>query len=277
MFNRIIARTRNPHTNTVNKEVTIDLTSQFRFRKVDGLGPVKAAISTVELASESGSTFLSSKDSARNIVFNVEFKPDFASGFTYTDLRRHLYEVFTPRSEVEMRFNDSDLGEMAISGYVEAHEPDIFSDNPSVQVSVLCPDPYFRRPGAGSTEVLVPDASVASFNIPYSGHVPTGFSVEFKITEAMSSAKLSLLKTGTDGEISIQTAFNVGDIVRVVTVPGQKVVHRYRDSVRTSILGYFSGSMTPMKLHNGQNYFTFNRRWSVTDFKITYQTLYGGL
>lgn len=277
MFNRIIAKTRNSHTNAVNKEVTIDLESQFRFKSVEGLGPVKASISTVELASESGSTFLSSKDSARNIVLTVEFKPDYSAGVGYAQLRRYLYEVFTPRSEVDLAFNDSDLGSMSIIGYVESHEPDIFSENPSVQISILCPDPYFRESGAGSTTVSVPDASLASFNVPYSGHVPTGFTVEFTTTETMSHAKLSLLKQGSAGEISIETSFNVGDIIRVVTVPGQKVVHRHRGTERTSLLGYFTGNLTAMKLSNGQNYFTFNRRWSVTNFKISYKTLYGGL
>lgn len=277
MFNRIIARTRMPYTNAVNKEVTIDADSQFRFKSVDGLGPVKAEISTVELASEAGSTFLSSKDSVRNIVIKVEYRPDYSRGFTVTDLRRKLYEVFTPKSKVDLFFNDSDLGAMSIVGYVESFEPDIFSDKPSVQISILCPEPYFRRPGEAQTTVTIPDASIASFNIPYSGNIPVGFLLEYTITEAISEGRLELVKLGSDGKLSLLSAFNIGDVIRINTVPGAKYVQRVRSGTTTSILGAFSGATTPMKLHNGQNYFTFNRRWSVTNFKITYRTLYGGL
>lgn len=277
MFNRIIARTRNPYTNAVNKEVTMDLSSQYRFTNVDGLGPVKASISTVELSSEAGSTYLSSRDTARNIVIHVEFKPDYSAGFDYTSLRRNLYDVFTPRSEVDLTFNDAKLGAMSITGYVESHEPDIFSDNPAVQISVLCPDPYFRRPSEASTVVNVASASAGSFNIPYSGHVPTGFLVEFTVNETLSEAKMTLRKSGTNGELTVHTAFQSGDQIRINTVPGQKYVQRVRSGTVTSILGAFSGAMIPMKLQNGQNYFTFDRRWSIDGFKFTYRPLYGGL
>lgn len=277
MFNRITARTRNTGNDTLNKEVVLDLSSQYRFTKVDGLGPVKASISTVEMASESGSTFLSSKDSVRNIVLYVELKPDYSSGQTYTALRRYLYEVFTPRSEVQLTFNDAVLDAMSIMGYVESHEPDIFSDNPAVQISVLCPDPYFRNPSSPSTVVNVASSSAASFNVPYSGHVPVGFLIEYDVNETLSEAKLTLLKTGTKGELTVHTAFQAGDRIRINTVPGQKYVQRVRGGEVTSILGAFSGAMSPMKLENGQNYFTFNRRWSIDGFKITYRTLYGGL
>jgi phage-related protein len=48
-----------------------------------------------------------------------------------------------PKRETRLEFYSDDLIPVEISGYVESVETNLFSKDPELLVSILCPDPYF--------------------------------------------------------------------------------------------------------------------------------------
>lgn len=280
MLTKIVAQTRNIYTYDVVSTLTIDVTDQnsvYRLKDIDGLGPVKAEISSVDLAAEAGQAFLYARDSSRNITMTLEFNPDWKTDSDTTSLRRKLYEVFMPKTRVELALTDTEMGVMSIVTYVETHEPVIFSQKPSVQISMLAMEPYFRKPPEGTLTYQVPNSRISSFSVPFDGDVPVGFAMECTLTQARANVDFRFAKLGTKGEAVVNTSWEAGDIYRLQTVSGQKGVLRYRDGKGTSILGRFSGTFTPLKLTKGLNYFTFSHPTSVTNMKLMYIRLYGGM
>ncbi len=131
-------------TNYKDETLDIDLTtprgSGFAVTNITGLGPVGADINTVSYASRDGSVFASARVDNRNIVFSFLFLP--SDGDSIEDVRQRSYKYFPVKSKVTLVFKTTNRN-ARIQGYVETNEPDIFSEQESTQISIICPDPYF--------------------------------------------------------------------------------------------------------------------------------------
>lgn len=143
--------------------------------RVDGLGPVPKSIQSSQYSNWEGGIYQSAKASMRNIVLSLQYRPNYAQFDTVQDLRRDLYNWFAPGSEIEMRFitGDTQYDDYRIKGVVETMEPNIFSKDPEVQVSIICPDPYFSSPRNIVTNGQTPNY----VDLPEVGTAPSGFQV----------------------------------------------------------------------------------------------------
>ena len=146
--------------------------SQYVIQKIDGLGPAKADISTTSYVTMPGGKFQNARTGQRNIVFSIGFNPDYAlSDDPYGDLRRATYPWFTPGNELDLHFTDTKIGEVKIEGWVESCDPDIFSKDPTLVVSVICPEPFFSalapltvtRDGTGDLSFTNPGTAPSGF------------------------------------------------------------------------------------------------------------------
>ena len=117
-----------------------DYSSGYLVVDVDGLGPVKAAFTTTQLANTAGSQFRSSVRESRNVVITLGLRPDFVTS-SGQSLRDGLYRFFSPGEVVTLGvFMDGEiLGQLV--GRTETVDPEIFVKKPSVVISVLCFDP----------------------------------------------------------------------------------------------------------------------------------------
>jgi len=117
---------------------TLEDSSGLLITEIDGLGPVKANVNMTQLATADGDIFNSSRLNGRNIVI----KARFTYADTIEDARLLSYKFFpighklTFHIETDNRIAETD-------GFVESNEPDIFSDESDMQVSVLCESPWF--------------------------------------------------------------------------------------------------------------------------------------
>lgn len=123
----------NPYSNGVN------------VRNITGIGPEAVTIATNELAVVDGSVFSSQRAPERNITFDLSFM-DMPDG----EPVRHLtYKMFSIGTPVRLTF-ETDERNLYIDGWVESNSPSIFEEEEYTQISVVCPDPWFR-----STSVIV--------------------------------------------------------------------------------------------------------------------------
>lgn len=134
-------------TNYKDETLSIDIynsaTSGVNIRKIDGLGPVKANITTTAIVSGDGDIYNSARADKRNIVLTLGFviTPNLDLN-TIEDVRQMSYKYFPLKSLVKINI-ETDNRSLYTYGYVESNEPDIFSDDETCQVSIICPDSYF--------------------------------------------------------------------------------------------------------------------------------------
>lgn len=278
MYTQIIGRTRDPVTGAVANEIVIDLrdpNSEYILQNINGLGPIKADVTSVDLVSESGSRVLGSRIGSRNIVFSLAFNPNWSSGSSVTELRRNLYSVFTPEFEVDFLIRDDVLGLMETEAIIETHDPDIFTRDPSVQISLLCHKPSFRLSGGGLT--THEPGRYDRFSMTYEGTHTVGFAMEATISTNMTDTPLIFAKPMMGGYVSVTSDWQVGDILRIQTMPGMKMVRRHRGGDFIPLLSRMGANMTDLKLLPGNNTFTFNRDSDISHLKIMYTQEYGGL
>lgn len=207
-------------------ELPLDASSGYVVKSIDGLGPVKADIITTEYVGRDGGAYQNAKGNMRNIVFQLGFSPSYESVDPIGELRRNLYNFLTPKMKVEMYFLNDSFETVSIIGYVESFEPSIFSDDPEVQVSILCPDPYFNslvpitvsRQGDGSLSFINP------------GNVDVGLTMTVGLLYSPFdySSTFTLARTSP----SVETMSYVGPVfmgnysltVRIISIKGSKSV-----------------------------------------------------
>lgn len=161
---------------------TVTLADTIIVRNIDGLGPVKATVNTTPFGSADGESFNGSNVGKRNIVLTLALNPNWATQ-SMASLRQLLYAYFMPKAKVRLRFFRDTMSMVEIVGYVEGFEPNIFSKDPEVQISIICPMPDFVDVSATVVSGLVGNGSVETA-VNYVGTVSTGFVVAIKTSVA---------------------------------------------------------------------------------------------
>lgn len=272
----------------------------FIIRSIDGLGPPKANVNTTSSANLDGSSFNSAFLTDRNIVLDIVFDDSYPIEF----LRQKTYDMFPLKQEVRLDFVLDRRNVYAV-GYVESNEPDIFSDQESTQISILCPDPFFR----GALQSVTLDPSEARFEFPYSNE-----SLDSKLTEFSELIEQKAYTANNEGGSAIgftleawaanehsgtvyvrnpkqdaYLAFDTtvfpdgallpGDHVVITTQVGSKRATLYRGIDTYNILGSIVSGSKWLQLDRGVN--TLEMAIDPVnpgiDLSITYQTLYEGI
>jgi len=151
-----------------------------QIRSIDGLGPVKAELASTAFASGRGELFQGSSIGKRNIVMTLGLNPNWVDQ-TMATLRQQLYAYFLPEAWTKLRFFSDHMPTVDIEGIVEGFEPNIFSQDPEIQVSVLCHRPDFIDIDATLYEGVVDDGT-AELEFVYAGTVATGFELRIDAT-----------------------------------------------------------------------------------------------
>lgn len=111
---------------------------------IEGLGYPSATISNSETFNNAVSIYGNTVKQPRNIVITFGVS---SFGFNTVEQARELiYEMLPSSTELYMEFK-SDEKIRNIIGYVENITPIIFDQKESVQVSIICPNPYFYSGG----------------------------------------------------------------------------------------------------------------------------------
>jgi hypothetical protein len=244
---------------------------------IDGLGPVKANLVSSSYAGQDGAQFQSARRESRNIVLKLELEPDYVNN-DVESLRQQLYSFLMPKSEVDLKFITDKGLEVDITGRVESNEPSIFTQEPGVDVSVMCFESDFIDPDL----VSIPGTSTelsTEMDIEYAGNIDTGFVLTLNFNRDESAITVYL--TTPDGTLhQLDFAYTLlnGDKLVISTVDGAKGAWLTRTGIETSVLYGIPAANEWLKLSRGTNKLrVYATGTPDIPFTLEYYTRYGGL
>ena len=297
-------------TNHLDESIILELRfpekSGFLVQEITGLGPAKANINSTELSTTDGSFYNSARLNSRNITMTLKFMHTP----TIETVRQLSYKYFPVKKRIKLTVN-TDNRSCEIYGYVEANEPNIFSNQSSTTISIVCPDPYFYSTGDGATKVTVFSGIIPTFEFPFSneslvnplmsmgdivlnqeqnvvydGESDIGINIFIHAIGSVenpiitNSGTSEVMKIDTD-KLTTLTGFGIisGDDIIISTIKGQKSVTLIRDGVYINILNCLDRDTNWFQLTRGDNVFAFYADTGVTNmqFRIENRTVYEGV
>jgi Phage tail protein RIFT-related domain len=256
-------------------------TDLIQIRNIDGLDPVKASVNTTPFGSVDGESYVGGSVPKRNIVLTLHPNPDW-DNWSYETLRRLLYSYFMPKRPTRLVFYSDDMVPVEISGVVEGVSTNLFSKDPELVVSIICPDPYFTALNPTViTGQSVRDGGAIEL-IEYNGSVEAGIKVKVTAVSAPNPTVIGV-QIG-DPAISYFTAIATVDptnFFEMSSVPMRKYVQNVNigSGVITNLLSKATlrgGSAWPV-LEHGENEFSVITDQGVQDWELTYFERFGGL
>lgn len=251
---------------------------------IQGLGPVKAETESTPFATGRGELYQGSSIGKRNIVMTLGLNPDWATQ-TMATLRQLLYAYLLPGVYSKLRFFSDYLPTVDIEGIVESFEPNIFSQDPQIQVSVLCHKPDFQDVDATVYTGVVDDGSI-ELEFDYIGNIATGF--ELRIDRTVANPSYT-------GSVTVSVASPVEPLPQVITIDPVTIntVDYFKLSTRSQLKRVQSidiadgstankldkmtaGSVWPV-LHPGQNIFSVAAEENDQVWTLAYFNRFAGL
>lgn len=245
--------------------------NQYQVYEVDGLYPPTASISTSENIGD-GSIVTNSRVSKRNIVIYLKINGDVENN------RLNLYQYAQTGKYIKL-YISTESKNVWIEGRVESIETTMFNMTTICQISVLCPEPYFK-----DLEETINSISTikGNFYFPFYTVEPIPFSVYEKI-QILNLLNLGNIKCGMTIEISAkgkilnpviynretqefigfgctQRPFEMqpSDRIIVTTYTNNKKVKLIRNAVETNIFNNLRPNSTFLQLDSGDNTFTYS-------------------
>lgn len=241
---------------------------------IKGLEPVKATVGTQPYGTIDGSFFSGSNVADRNIVVDLLPKPDWVE-WNIPKIRNEAYKYFMPRSYIRLVFESTERAPVEIFGYVETCEPNIFSKDNEIQISLICPDPHFK-----GVDVVVREGVINEdwIELLYDGTIESGILVS--ITEASGTVT-------TDFQIALdaETFFFEGLVSSLYSIvmssrPGEKFLRNVDLSTgeNISILNSMGTGSVWLAIQPGPNQiFQVLSDDGLQNWRIEYYERFGGL
>lgn len=259
---------------------------------VGGLDPPKATVNLTNLASMDGSLLNSAKVNTRNLVINLKITGDIEAN------RLELYRFFRPKHSCTFYFKNKRRN-VKIEGVVESVECPQFTNKEIMQVSILCPMPYFQ-----DIEEIIADMSDSSAGfifpfsininepIPFSEYVigkqtsvintsETDVGVLFEVFFFANASKVVIINVGTGEMMQAIYSFLPGDTLKISTETGNKKVTLVRGGVARNLFLALSDDSVFLQLEPGNNTFSYLVDDGTSDQNVTitlrYRELYAGV
>lgn len=278
--------------NTRNNILTLTQNEDnFQVLKITGLNPPKAQINTTKMATLDGKKFNSSTLNERNIVITVKLNGDIEKN------RIRLYSFFRPKEWCKFYYKNNSRN-VFIEAYTENVECDLFTNNEVMQISLLCPEPYFK-----DIQEIIDDISkiLSKFEFPFSIDEE---GIEFstldtsKITNVHNSSemdigviididiyshieKLLIKNTSTGETLTLNYQFQSNDKVTINTNKGHKSIKLVRNAETINIFSAIEKGSAFFRLNIGDNFFSYladdGENDSFVHIVFRRNTLYGGI
>ena len=255
----------------------------------DGLTPPTADVVTSAVSMFDGEQFNYSKLQKRNIVLRIWPTRDVEKN------RINLYKWFTSKQWIRLYFSNESRS-VYIDGYVEIMDGGLYSNPQNYQVSIICPDPYFKN--VDETFVIGSYVNplfefpfsidedgiefstydvVSSVTIENKSDAEAGMSIVLTATNTVANPKI--YRRDTLEKFALKFEMQAGDIITINTRKGEKGVKLYRNGVETNIINSIDRQSKWLQLIPGDNLFTYDADDGLiflnADFK--YNQIYGGV
>ena len=275
--------------NAAGKLLELTHNENYNVTKVTGLNPPSATINTKTVTNFDGARFNSSRVNMRNIVITLlPVDPIDAN-------RIALYEYFKVKQFVRIYYKNR-LRDVYIDGYVETIEDDFFTMSQNIQISIICPETYFKSVDYGISRFLtVVDLFEAPFSIPeegmavseklnnYSvnvtnrGDVSTGMILYGVFTGNVSG--LTIWNQLTKERMAIDYQFKAGDELYINTNKGNKSITLLRSGAKSNLINYLKDESIWLVLEPGINSFEYVTEYGQmnVELSIEHADLYQGV
>lgn len=244
--------------------------------EVEGLNPVKAELSSSSYVGMEGEEFQSSRRGKRQIKFKFDLQPDFVAD-TFATLRRRLYDYLMPETTVKLRFHLDTGLYVDIDAVVEDHSSPMFSEDPEVQVVLICFKPDFIDPNRVEFEGSTVSTSAIT-EINYPGTIDIGVVVTMHINRNVEG--FTIYNTTEDGVLS-QLDFSYplinADELVISSLKGSKGITLTRAGTSSSLLYGRSAQSKWINFSQGINEFRVYTPGDPVPFTLEYLVRYGGL
>lgn len=251
-------------------------TDLVQITNIEGLDPVKASVNTSPYGSVDGTSYMGSSVLSRNIVLTVKPNPNWDT-WTYESLRRLLYSYFMPKSLTRLVFYSDDMDPVQIYGVVEDVSGSRFSKEPELQVSIICPDPYFTA--LNPTVITGNNGVVATFD--YNGNVESGMVVKVShvsgapTTIGIQLGDPKLTYFGVIADVNSTKYFELSSIPMRKYVQNVNIGSGIIENLLSKI-NIQEGTLWPT-LQPGENEFQVITDNGVQDYELTFYERFGGL
>ena len=252
-----------------SKGEKLELTSDpsYSVAGIEGLYPPSATINTSALATSDGAKYNSSRANVRNIVIELFIESPVEEN------RIRLYKYVKTKERIRFYYKN-DTRNVFIDGYVESMPIKMFEMKQGVQISIVCPDPYFRD----VTETLVDFASVSSlFEFPFAieesgtemsrlevgaelpivnqGDVKTGVTITLRSSGLVLNPKI--YNVTTEEWFILDLEMNIGDVITIITENGKKSVKMVHEGIERNVINDLRHGSKWLQLEPEDNIFTY--------------------
>lgn len=277
--------------NMVGDQITLtQREGEYQVIGIEGLNPPNAIINSSSVVGRDGTKFQSSKLAERNLVITIRINGDVERN------RLNLYRYFKSKRWHRIYYQNG-TRDVYIEGYVETIENNLFTSSQTMQISIVCHDPYFK-----SIEEIYSDIStvLAGFKFPFAIEDPIPFSILERnrivniVNDGESDTGL-LISIMVNGNVSNPTIYNnvtgeyfgfnidmvEGDHVLINTNRGEKSIILTRDGIESNIIARVSKGSTWLALAMGDNQFTYGTESGIGLELMTivfrHRTIYEGV
>lgn len=253
-----------------------DDASGFLVLGIEGLDPVKATLVSSSFAGVDGEQYQSARRETRNIKLIVGLDPDPLTD-SVRGLRKRLYGFFMPKSEVTLTFYDDEGPTVNIVGRVESLESPLFTQEPAVDISIICYDPDFTDPTSVHLTGTTTSGTLQTA-ISYDGTVDTGTVITLNVNRTMSDFTIYHQPPNDDlRQLDFSAPLVAGDVLTISSVTGDKGVTLNRGGTISSLLYGMSPQSSWIELMPGLNNISFYATGAGVPYTIDYVNKYGGL
>lgn len=293
----------NPKKESLVLELSNPEPSGLYVKSVEGLGPGKSTVNVNEIATSDGGVFASSRMGARNIILTL----GMMFGPTIEDSRHKTYKYFPIKKKVKLTI-ETDYRISIIEGWVESNEPDIFSEEETAQISIICPNPWFYDTGKSSSAF---SGTERLFEFPFSNESPTEDKIIFgnirqgtvvgltyngdidtgvlmRIRFSAVPKKMIIYNVDTNESMTLwldriekitESPLTIHDEIEISTFTGSKYIYLLREGKTYNIFSVLDYFTSWFKISAGVNQFAFSAEGMedkiIIDF--TYKDMYGGI
>ena len=279
--------------NNRNNILTLtQIESVYQIIGISGLNPPNAQINTSLTSGLDGSQFNSSSLNERNIVLTIKINGDVEKN------RINLYKFFRIKEWCKFYYKNS-TRDVYIEGYVESVDVDLFTNNEIMQISIICPNPYFKN-----AEEIIDDISkvLSAFEFPFaintSQPIPfsnidiskitnvynnseseTGVIIEIDVLGIVNTIQIRDTQTGKT--FTLNYNFIENDKIIIDTNKGNKSVKLIRNAQTINLFTSMKKGSTFFQLDIGDNLFSYLADNGLSDefvfVRFKHYTLYGGV
>lgn len=256
---------------------------------VSGLNPSPATINTSSIVGVDGSRYNSSRIEERNIVITLNIKTPIEEN------RINLYRYFQVKRYVKLYYQN-DHRDVYIEGYVETFENNPFTQLQQPQISIICPDPFWKS----NSEINVNFSNpLALFEFPFSistdgiefsriekittttidmGEVASGAVIEFYAT-SNQILNPKFINLTTNEFFGVNFDMYLGDRIIINTKHGEKSVVLVRDGVTRNIMSDRMDGSKWITFESGVNDISFSADEGQHNLEVTVKAVqrFGGV